>query len=396
MNARILAAVRRLALPAVGAALITAAPASAVNFVITYPDAAGYGFNDATVYTRAPFSPDSPGTLGAARRGALEAVVNNWGQRLKGTVPITVQAQFQPLGGTSNSAVLAQAGPRNVFTLSGGGIPDAWFVVSIASQLVGFDPTPATPMIEATFNSDIGSPDIVGGREFYYGLDGTPGPTGIDFYATTLHEFGHGLGVFSLLTLQQSGSVVVPTGHYLPDGGGTEHPAIFDRGMANDSGAGSSLLVNLTPAQRVPILTSNSLYFSGTNARARNNGVNPKLYAPDPVRPGSSWAHADESTYSSSTDTNELMTPASGPAVAHAPGPIATGIMQDMFWQTVPYTMADATLALRAAGGFTDATEANASFLNVVSYNTYPTRLDVADALKIARMAGGAEANPNP
>jgi hypothetical protein len=49
-----------------------------------------------------------------------------------------------------------------------------------------------------------------------------------------------------------------------------------------------------TIPQRADAITSDDLFWNGAAGVAGNGGVRPKLFAPDPFRPGSSVAHLDE------------------------------------------------------------------------------------------------------
>lgn len=389
---------RRVACAAAGMLAALSVPAAATPFAVTYTDPAGYGFNDASAYTRPPFSPATPGTLGQARRYALEAVMENWGARLSGNIPITVDAAFEAMGGTDNSAALAFAGPTYTIGFTSTEIPFFWAVAANAAQIGGRDFIPGQDMIVARFNSDVDGPTVLGNVGFYYGVDGMAGGD-LDFYHTTLHEFGHGLGLLDLLEQEQDGSGgFQPTGEYELMSGVRE-PGVYDLFMADGTSGVAVLLTDMTPAERKAALTGNALYFNGPLAAAANGGLLPRLYAPRTWVAGSSASHLDEATYRGFTfaaNVNELMTPNIGPGVAHSPGPAVTGMLKDMAWLFQPYTLADAAQALRIAGGLDTPTTATGSYLNVVGYTTWPGRIDMLDAIKIARMAAGAEPNPNP
>jgi archaellum component FlaF (FlaF/FlaG flagellin family) len=60
---------------------------------------------------------------------------------------------------------------------------------------------------------------------------------------------------------------------------------------------------------------------------------------------------------------------------------------------TPPYTMPEAALALQVAGGGVDASP-YASRLDIVATGASAGRIDIADALRIARKAAGLEPNP--
>lgn len=396
----ILRSLRRVALPLGAAAisLFAAAAAHAVQFSITYSDRAGYGFNDRSYYNKPPFSPSSPGTLGAARRAALQAVVGNWAGQLDGNIPITVDAAFEAMGGAPNGSILAYAGPTYVIGTATPEIPLIWAVGANAAEAFGQDYSPGDPMIVARFNSDVDGSYVLGPISFYYGVDGAAGDD-VDFYSVTLHEFGHGLGFLSLTDEGVDGEGnTAPTGQYALISG-KRAPSVFDVFMADMTSGTPVALTSMSTADRKAALLGGNLYFNGPNAVARNHGQAPKLFAPSPWQSGSSASHLDEDSYQGTNDSpssNELMTPYAGPGSAHASGPAVTGIFQDMRYTYTPYTIADAAAALRAVGGLGEATPNSLARQNVTAYTTFPGKLDLDDALKIARMAAGAEPNPNP
>ena len=79
-------------------------------------------------------------------------------------------------------------------------------------------------------------------------------------------------------------------------------------------------------------LTSQDVYFDGSNANAANGGNPPELYAPATWQSGSSYSHLDESY--NGTD-HALMTYALADGESeHSPGGIVLGILRDIGWPT--------------------------------------------------------------
>jgi len=287
---------------AVGLLLVAGAfpAAHAVTMRITYDDSAGEGFSDPT--------------LGSQRKAAFEAAINQWGQSLRGSVPIDIEASFDALGGTATSAVLGQAGPASVIRdFSGAPRSSTWYALAMANQFAGSDLAPGLPDIIAQFNSSVDNSIVLGGKDFYYGTDGNAGGD-VDFYSVVLHELCHGLGFVE--GVNEDGSF------------SSGFPVIYDRFLAKGASAGADLLTSMNQTQRSSALVSNSLFFGGDSTRTAGGGSNAKLYAPNPYETGSSVSHLDESTYSGD---NELMTPVSS-GVTHSIGPLVSGIFQDMGW----------------------------------------------------------------
>ncbi len=192
-----------LAAPSFGAATIT----------IINLDGPGEGFNDAT--PAAPVGGNAGITVGQQRLLCFQEAANVWGSLLTSSVPILVQAAFNPLTCTATSAVLGSAGPRFVeindpaFEFQG-----YWYHEALACKQAGVDllplGDPSLPPgdngsdINAQFNSNLGQPTCLSGSGWYYGFDHNEGAL-IDLLAVLLHEFGHGLG-FSTLTSGSTGS----------------------------------------------------------------------------------------------------------------------------------------------------------------------------------------------
>lgn len=297
--------------------------ARAVDFLITYGDAAGTGFKDPV--------------LGPQRRIAFEAAVSYWKRTLTGKVPIEILANFESMGGDAEGAPLAGARPLSTrANFTGAPLKNSQYPIALANQLAGFDlaPAPGTVAIprydiEASFNADVDTDAVLGVRKFYYGLDSNPpilgtGPDGtfytdLDFYSTALHEIAHGLGFYQLLAAD---------GTFFGD-----VPSVFDRFLTNGISQTSTRLTSLTEERRVLALVSDRLFFAGPAARrAEGSGFNTRLFAPLAYEPGSSTGHLDENTYHG---INELMTPYDSQPINQA-GPITLGIMADVGWSVIP------------------------------------------------------------
>lgn len=280
-----------------------ALPAHAVPFEVTFTDGPSEGFNDPT--------------LGAARKQALFALLNDLGDKLGGTVPVEVSASMDPLEISPNGAVIGQAGPATFFRdFTGAPVPQVWYPVGLANQLAGVDLAPDEPDVIAQFNSDLDDP-TKWPQPWYYGLDANPGPNKLDFFTVAEHEVGHGIGFLSLISSDGSFS------------GG--FPGIFDVFKANGSTAGATTATSLAQAQRAQLEISEALFFKGPNARSANGGGNPLLFAPSDYEQGSSGSHLDQDTFKNTP--NRQMCPYYTTAV-HSPGPVGLAVYQDIGWGT--------------------------------------------------------------
>lgn len=106
----------------------------------------------------------------------------------------------------------------------------------------------------------------------------------------------------------------------------------------------SALLSTLTTADRIAAITSDNISWTGALGTAANGSVAPALYAPNPVEPGSSYSHLDETTF-----PLELMSPIATAGTGHTLSPLTLAILEDQGWTIVPEPSA-ALLLLILAG----------------------------------------------
>ena len=269
------------------------------DFVIINNDGLAEGFNDPTPVE--PVAGNMGTTLGEQRLAVFEAAAEVWEAIIVSDVPITVQAQFDELTCTSDTAVLGSAGPVTVAAdFPGALVPGTFYVAAQANQQAGIDLDPVNADINATFNSRLGAPDCLANRPFFLGIDGTPAPEGtIDLFDTVLHEVAHGLGFLSLVD-QATGAKFFDTDD------------IFSNNLEDDAvGRPWPELSNEERAQSV-INTGNLQWFGvrATTCAAQSfeegtaNDGDILMYAPNPSQPGSSVSHFD-----TSLTPDELMEP---------------------------------------------------------------------------------------
>jgi hypothetical protein len=271
---------------------------SGIAFAVNYLDAAGEGFFDSV--------------LRPARQAAFEFAMGIWPVLIDSSYVgeiITIDATMDPLGGSPSSAILGQAGSPFINREFGAGLADTWYGDALANHLNGADLNPGSAEIVATFNSDVDNSTVLGGIDWYYGLDELGG-NDIDFVSVVLHEFGHGLNFFDLI--QQNGRWFAQ-----------DLPGIYDRLL--EIGDGTDL-VDMNNSNRRKATVSNDLFWSGPNGFAGNSDTRPQLYAPNPLESGSSKSHLDETVHG-----GELMSPFySGPD--HTPSDMEFGMLADMGW----------------------------------------------------------------
>jgi Thrombospondin type 3 repeat len=257
----------------------------AVNIIIQNADGPGEGFNDTT-----PASPvgGNPGTtLGQQRLNVLKNAAQIWGRALSGNIPLVIETKFDGLSCNETSALLGSAGPITV-SANFANAPQAniWYHIAQANALAGTDKAPNYSDITATFNSNIGAGNhCLAGTGWYLGLDNNEG-AGIDLLAVVLHEIGHGLG-FS--------TFVNEAGAWFFD-----RPDAFGSFLRDNNLNRQWTQMNNSERMTSAVNTGN-LVWSGSNVTAaaaslsggKDGSGRVKLYAPNPLQPGTSISHWD-------------------------------------------------------------------------------------------------------
>jgi hypothetical protein len=269
-------------------------------------------------------------------QAAFEAALSVWASQISSSVPISVSANWVPLG----AGVLGSARATNLWrNFSGAPVGNTWFPDAVANKITGTDLDPSPDLI-VSFNSTLA---------WYYGTDGAAG-TNYDLMTVVLHELAHGLGFFGSMNVAFNGSWGGINGTF------TGSPVMYDRFAINSL---SQLLIDTTifpnPGLALGTQLTTNVFFSGLGARSANGGSAPKLYSPSPWQAGSSYSHLNESTFPAG-NANSLMTPLIGAGEAiHDTGPIARGVFADSGWGPVAppcsYALSTASAAIGGNGG---------------------------------------------
>jgi hypothetical protein len=257
-------------------ALTAASPALATDFVIDNRDGPGEGFNDPAPLAVAGGNPGS--TLGQARYFALERALFLVGCHLRTEVPIEVVARFDPLTCDSAGATLASSGAASASrSFPNAALLDTYYPIALANAIAGVDLDAQTADVNMTFTSSLGSPGCLAGTLWYYGLDGIAPAGQIDFVSVAMHEFMHGIGFQTYANLTTGEKFGGKNDSYLVN--------------VLELGADPSEYADMTNTQRVSASVSEpSLVWSGAAAGAQAGGA-ARLYAPNPLKLGSSVSH---------------------------------------------------------------------------------------------------------
>ena len=284
-------------------------------------------------------------------RAAFQYAVDIWASLIRSNVTIRINASYTSLAEGS----LGGSNPNAYYRLTSG---DRLYPAALTDALAGSDQGSGEPDILTQFNS---------GASWYFGTDGYTPSGQFDFVSVVLHEIGHGLSLVSGAGVDENTSGVMVG--KIRRGSPTSYPAVYEFFVVN--GSGTSILTFTDPSAALfQQLTGDDLFWNGTNGVAGNGGSQPKLYAPTPWDPGSSYLHLDEMAFPPG-DPNSLMTPHVFQSEGiHNPGPIALGMLADMGWtinaaptftegETATRSIAENTSADQNIGSAVSATDAD-------------------------------------
>jgi hypothetical protein len=274
-------------LPVLLVCLAAAPAAPAASFVINNQDGPGEGFNDPTPV--APVGGNDGTTLGQQRLNLFQKAADIWGAAIESTVPIIIQASFDPLSCDAGSAVLGSAGTTYILRdFTGAPEPGTWYHVALANAIAGVDLVPGVDDISATFNSALdNNNNCLSGTNWYLGYDHNHG-SDIDLLVVLLHEFAHGLG-FSGFTSLTTGRFFLGNpdiySYFILDNSTGLHWDEMSAGQRRVSATNTGNVVWDGPA----VLAGAAGFLTGGTDTAGHA----RLYAPNPVESGSSISHFD-------------------------------------------------------------------------------------------------------
>ena len=263
------------------------------------------------------------------------------------------------------------AGAINAFRdFVGAPVAGTWFPIALANALNGSDLDPASDDINATFNSNIGTPGCLSSSGWYYGVDGNAPGNKIDFVTVLLHELAHGLGFATLVNLATGAKAL-------------GFNDTFMRNLENH-GASPSDYPSMSDAQRVAAsISTGNLHWTGGNVRAASGlltdgrvGDHVRMFAPNPQQPGLSVSHFD-----TGLTPNQLMEPAINVGLPHN-AILEDALFRDLGW-TTPRSSHDfsgdgkSDIAWRQTGGATALWLMNGAAITPASIGTIATNWQI-------------------
>ena len=200
-------------------------------------------------------------------QAAFQRAVDIWSSLLNTTVPIAIEAAFEPV---EDSGTLAFARATGLYSRVTREL-ESWHPVALANQLEGRDLDPEDPDIEATFSSS---------ANWYFGLDGNPPINRQDFVSVVLHEIGHGLGIFDSFAIDEDGNTRYG---FKATGSDETFPTVFDLSIRDsDFLRLFNRFSTPSPEQAFEAITGIKLFWSGPRTLAANGGrSHALLWAPE-------------------------------------------------------------------------------------------------------------------
>lgn len=302
--------------------------AQATQITIVNKDAAGVGLNDSTVVVALPSNPGT--TMGDQAMNVFQAAADYWETRINSSVELKVNMNFAQLACTQNGAVLGSAGASGYTgNFLNRPVVNTFFSRALARSYIGIGgayPAGKDSDINARFNGGIGQPGCLQALNWSYQISDQISPNGTSsLYRVAIHEIGHGLGFATLVDVAGRNNNP-PTGQKA-NGFNDIYMTFLKDATTNKNWADMSDAERLTSS-----VNTNNLIWVGGKAVAEatplltagKNGVNPSMYAPNPVEKGSSVSH-----WNTTHVPDSLMEPSETPTMNDQ---LTAQALYDMHW----------------------------------------------------------------
>ncbi len=282
---------------------------------------------------------------------AFEFAMDIWSVHLSSSVPIRIDAVWNEL----EERTLGSARPTRIVQLPGVGIPDTWYTIaqlsSMSSRVIRNEIDGVNHDVEININCDFSN--------WYFGTDAKTPPGRIDFVTVILHEIGHGIGFIGSISVPTDEDQEVTEETASIGQGSPPRPFIYDQ-FTVDGDYNRILNSTLYPNPSNALFEAvtgkrGGIFFEGDDTNMSLTEMptdRAKLYTPETYRPGSSYSHVDQETFTNTP--NALMRPRVDRAFAvHTPGPLFCGMLSDMGWPLgvgcLSFLAADAFIAVNVS-----------------------------------------------
>ncbi|HPR33393.1 MAG TPA: T9SS type A sorting domain-containing protein [Prolixibacteraceae bacterium] len=250
----------------------------------------------------------------APARNAFQYAVDIWSSLISSSVPIVIDASWEPL----EESVLGQCSPSNYYR-NFDGMPheDVFYPMPLAEKLYHDEINGSEQAdINAYFDND---------SEWYLGTDGNTPTDKYDLVTVVLHELCHGLGFH--------GSFYVE-GNKGSWGWGMDVPFAFDQFVEDkdDNLLANTAVYTNNSLELKKALTSGAVYFNGPVIQSEI-GREVLLYAPTTWDGGSSIYHL--ANYYISGENRLMCSTTSKGRSVHDPGPITMAMMGEIGWNHI-------------------------------------------------------------
>ncbi len=269
-------------------------------------------------------------------RTCFDAATEIWADTLQSDVPITIEACWANMG---SPYILGYSGGGPLHrNFPGAPQANTWYCGSLANALSGSDLSASSFDMHITYNRNF---------SWYYGTDGNTPAGQMDLMSVVLHEICHGLNI--------SGSMQYSSG--TGSWGIWGCPGVYD--TFTRDGAGSQLINTScypNPSSALgTALTSNDIWFHGSQAMAANGNQRVKIYAPSTWSSGSSYSHLDYNTFNNTPNQLMVYAMSSGESI-HDPGTVTLGLLEDLGWPVFSATVPTVVTSVLSSIGSSTAT----------------------------------------
>ncbi len=271
------------------------------------------------------------------RQVAFQAAANEIQQLIQFRHDIKVNVSFTALSCSNSSAVLGFAGPDNIhINFSGAPQANIWYVSAMAADYGHPAAMDDVSHITGEFNSNLGNAGCLSGTTWYYGADHNPGVNQVDFVATAVHEFMHGLGFISFNDKNGTNA----------DNNGASNSGHLDAysALLKDNTTGKRWTAMTDAERAASILKNGNLVWDGPKATAMDSllqeGVTNgqiRIFAPTSYQNGSSTSHVDTALFYKKQE-HEVMEPVDESPQSSV---LSIAMMCDIGWHLLQDTDAD-------------------------------------------------------